>query len=123
MVTKKKPKAKKDVVKKTPVKVISQIAEPPKTLTNPFMYVGQDGLVDFLPGDEPEISVLVKKFQNRYGVKLHYLHKFRAFKLYRRDRHVDWITLNDLMKRYDCRIPPVKMNTHPQRPFKKDRVY
>lgn len=46
-----------------------------------------------------------KKFQfewldslaEQYGFdKFEYLHKFRAFRCYREDRHLDWVDINDL---------------------------
>jgi hypothetical protein len=89
-----------------------------------FLFVGKE----FLPDDYREtIAKLAEKFGSRHGVKLQYLPKFAAFKLFKtingKPKHVDWIALNELMKIYDCRLPALKPTVNAQRPFKNDRVY
>lgn len=124
--TKKKTPISKTLIKKAEEKAVkvTKIEKPEEILTNkPFTFEGAEELEKFIPGSMAEVEKLVKKFQGRLGVKLKYIHKFRSFKLIRANQHVDWITLNDLTKRYDCRMAPVKMTSHPQRPFKADRVY
>lgn len=125
MVTKKKT-AKKTTVKKVIEKKVSPkivILSSPKVTPKKYEFLGIEDLKGFLPANVDEIAGYVKKFSMRFGVKLKFEMKFRAFKLLRSGTHVDWITLNDLMKRYDSRIPPVKMLLHPQRPYERKRIY
>lgn len=93
-----------------------------KTIEN-YNFPGRDALEEMMPGHANEIDGLVKKFQSRYAVTLSYIHKFRSFKCLRGKQHVDWLTLNELLKRYDTGISPVAMPLQPQRPYKNDRVY
>jgi hypothetical protein len=88
-----------------------------------FSFTGEEGLKAFQPDYFDELKGLVKQFQSRFGVRMQYIPKFKAFKLFRDGKHVDWIELNDLTKRYDCRMPPVKMALKPQRPYNDNRVY
>ncbi len=101
----------------------TEIAKPDPIKVKPFTFLGKEALKHFSEEHQAEIGALVRKFQGRYGVRLSYIAKFKAFKLLRGAQHVDWITLNDLMKRYDCRIAPVAMQVLPQRPYKNTRVY
>lgn len=124
--TKKKTPISKTLIKKATIKAVKVTAiEKPEEIipAKSFSFEGAEELEQFVPGYFEEVAKLVKKFQGRLGVKMKYMHKFRSFKLLRANRHVDWITLNDLTKRYDCRMAPVAMNLQPQRPFKADRVY
>ena len=39
----------------------------------------------------------LQKIGTQYGInKFEYIHKFRAFRCYKSDQHVDWIDVNDL---------------------------
>jgi hypothetical protein len=103
--------------------ITTEIVKPEAIKVKPFTFLGKEGLNNFSEENQAEIGALVRKFQGRYGVRLSYIAKFKAFKLLRGVLHVDWITLNDLMKRYDCRIAPVAVQVQIQRPYKNNRVY
>lgn len=110
-------KAKKKVV-------MPSIVKPePMAKTIEFSYDGSEDVDELLDARSQEIHPLVKKFQNRFFVKLKFVARFRSFKILKKEKHVDWITLNELMKRYDCRVPPVSMPLNPQRPYKENRIY
>lgn len=116
------PKKTKKTAKK---KVVKTMIIKPETRAKieGFSYRGKEDLEKFLPEQFSDIHSFVKKFQNRFFTKLQYVHRFRSFKILKKEKHVDWISLNELMKRYDCRIPPVKMPLTPQRPYKENRIY
>ena len=122
-------KIRENKVLKTKSKVKTKIVTPslvkpvPLSKTIEFSYVGSEDLDKLLYDRSQEVHPLVKKFQNRFSVKLKYVDRFSAFKILKKEKHVDWITLNELMKRYDCRVPPVSMNLNPQRPYKESRIY
>jgi hypothetical protein len=109
--------AKKKAVKK---KVITNVEKPKgaeKAVA--FEFPGRAAVVAMIGAENAlEVDGLVKKFHQRYGCKLRYVDKFKSFKIFKAERHMDWIDLNELMKRYDCRIPPVSRPLQAaQRPY------
>lgn len=71
---------------------------------------------------ESHIEPCLSKFGTKFNFTFNYIPKFKAFQCLRDNKHVDWITLNDLLKRYDTGIKlHASIATNVQRPSK--RVY
>jgi len=46
------------------------------------------------------------EFQAEFKIDtVEFVRKFRAFRLYRKDAHVDWVSLEELSKLYGLRLP------------------
>ena len=69
---------------------------------------------------ESHIEPCLDKFGTKFNFQFIYVSKFKAFQCIRDKRHVDWITLNDLLKRYDTGIKlHASTSTNVQRPQKR----
>lgn len=117
------PKKKVEVKQVALIKPKDEVTSFEPVTLPPLSFQGHEQLTALLEERALEVGPLVAKFEARYDVKLVFIAKFKAFKCMREKRHVDWITLNELMKRYDCRIKPVSMQAQPQRPYVKKRIY
>ena len=70
---------------------------------------GDDGA--FFPALVPESMVdnlreALKSFSHQWNFnKIEFFSKFQAFRLYKDGKHVDWIGLNEVSRRYQLKIP------------------
>lgn len=115
----KKPTSKTTVKAKTPTP--KKAAQPAKPDIN---FKGKGDLASIIGVAVKEVSPMVQKFQLRFNCELVFVPKFFAFKCMRDGNHVDWIHYNDLLLRYDSKLPEVtKRQGLPQRPTEKKRIY
>ena len=60
-----------------------------------------------VPEDKIEdIEKALVSFSHQWNItRLEFFNKFQAFRIYIDDKHVDWIGLNEVVRRYELKIP------------------
>jgi hypothetical protein len=118
---KRKPAAKKKTAAKKPdIKAAEIQAE--------LEYIGQDDfelVMHHFSGEHSDhVLDCINQFGGAYGCTFVYVPKFVAFKLLVAGEHLDWISVNALLDRFNSQIPRINGKYTPvQRPYTKDRIY